>query len=66
MSQAARELARTERDAPERRDVGEAPEGDVVRCVMSGAWVPRSEAIMVTLGPGRRRWIHRDFTNTDR
>lgn len=65
MGRAVREL---EESGDERRDVpaDAAPAGDLVRCVMSGAWVPRSDAIMVTLGPGRRRWIHRDFTNTDR
>jgi hypothetical protein len=65
MGHAAHELNETHN--PEPRGPSEAaPEGDVVRCVMSGAWVPRAEAIMVTLGPGRRRWIHRDFTNTGR
>jgi|GEM_PF-2703249 len=43
-----------------------AANDDLVRCVMSGDYIPRAEAVMVTLGPGRRRWIRRDLTNAGR
>ena len=44
----------------------EAVADDLVRCVMSGDYVSRKDAVLVTLGPGRRRWIRRDLTNAGR
>jgi hypothetical protein len=44
----------------------EAASADRVLCLMTGAWIPRAEAVMVTLGPGRRRWVRRDLTNAGR
>lgn len=47
-------------------DASAAVTEDLVLCVMSGEYVPRKDAVMVSLGPGRRRWIRRDLTNAGR
>jgi hypothetical protein len=44
----------------------DAASADLVMCVMSGAWIPRAQAVMVVLGPGRRRWVDRSLTNAGR
>ena len=51
--------------APDAAAPPEATE-QLVTCFMSGRTVPRSEAVLVKLGPGQRVWMLPEFCNNER
>ena len=44
----------------------EAEPEELVTCFMSGQTVPRSQAVLVKIGPGQRVWMLPDYCNDER
>ncbi|MCA9516252.1 MAG: hypothetical protein KC635_15020 [Myxococcales bacterium] len=54
-----------EEPANDNREAGVEPANDMVTCFVSGATIPRAEAIPVPLGRGQLVWMQAEFCRDD-